>query len=307
MTPVKLAIVGVGKIARDQHLPVIAGSPDFELVAATSRHGVVEGVPNYPDIESLLAGDHGVQAVSLCQPPQYRHHAARVALEAGLHVFLEKPPGATVSEVDDLAGLAQAHGVTLVASWHSRHAPAVEPARAWLAGKRLRAVRVVWKEDVRRWHPGQDWIWRAGGLGVFDPGINALSIASHILPAFFLSEARLSFPENRAAPIAATLSFVTGAGTPIEAVFDFRQTGEQTWDIAVETDAGELLLSDGGASLAIDGALQPTLPEGEYRALYDRFAELIREGGSDVDLRPLKHVADAFLRGDREIVERFDD
>jgi D-galactose 1-dehydrogenase len=44
-------------------------------------------------------------------------------------------------------------------------------------------VNVIWREDVRVWHPGQDWIWQPGGLGVFDPGINALSIITHILPA----------------------------------------------------------------------------------------------------------------------------
>jgi D-galactose 1-dehydrogenase len=77
----------------------------------------------------------------------------------------------------------------------------VEAARSWLAERRLSAVRIDWREDVRRWHPGQAWIWEPGGLGVFDPGINALSIATRILPrAFFLTEGVLRFPENRARP-----------------------------------------------------------------------------------------------------------
>ena len=37
MAPIKLAIVGVGKIVRDQHLPAVAGNADFQLVAAASR------------------------------------------------------------------------------------------------------------------------------------------------------------------------------------------------------------------------------------------------------------------------------
>jgi hypothetical protein len=44
-------------------------------------------------------------------------------------------------------------------------------------------VEIVWHEDVRKWHPGQQWIWEPGGFGVFDPGINALSIATRIFPA----------------------------------------------------------------------------------------------------------------------------
>ncbi|MFX5656779.1 hypothetical protein ABTE24_21610, partial [Acinetobacter baumannii] len=52
-----------------------------------------------------------------------------------------------------------------------------------------RKVKVIWREDVRHWHPDQEWIWQPGGLGVFDPGINALSIVTEILPqAMFLKQ-----------------------------------------------------------------------------------------------------------------------
>ena len=46
----------------------------------------------------------------------------------------------------------------------------------------MKRLLVTWKEDVRHWHPGQQWIWEAGGFGVFDPGINALSIVTKIMP-----------------------------------------------------------------------------------------------------------------------------
>ena len=51
MSPIHLAIVGVGKIARDQHLPSIAKNPDFKLVAAASRHGTVDGIANFKSID----------------------------------------------------------------------------------------------------------------------------------------------------------------------------------------------------------------------------------------------------------------
>ena len=305
--PIRIGLVGVGKIARDQHLPVIGASPDFTLAAVASRQGTTDGVPNHRTLSEMLAARHGLEAVALCQPPQARFEAALAAIEAGLHVFLEKPPGASLAEVGLLAAAARARGVSLFASWHSRYASGVEPARRWLAGRRIRAVSIAWMEDVRHWHPGQDWIWDAGGMGVFDPGINALSIATHILPPFFLTGATLSVPENRQAPIAADLRFTDAAGTPIRAVFDWRQTGPQTWDIRVETEDGFLVLSRGGAVLTIDGRDQPLPPEAEYRGLYDRFAALVRSGASDVDLNPLTHVADAFLRGERRLVEAFTD
>lgn len=305
---IRIAIVGFGKIARDQHAPTIARSPDFDLVAVATRHDQPQDLPAFDSIEALLASDVAFDAVALCQPPQVRFSAALAALRAGKHVFLEKPPGATLSEVELLADEARTRGLSLFASWHSRYASGVAAAKRWLAAHPPTSVEIVWKEDVRHWHPGQQWIWQPGGLGVFDPGINALSIATEILPEpFFLQAGALSFPANREAPIAADLAFATASGTAVRAIFDWRQTGPQTWDIRAETAAGALVLSRGGSSLAIAGEAQPTADEAEYAGLYARFAELIRTRASDVDVAPMRHVADAFLRADRMAVEPFED
>ena len=305
---INLAIVGVGKIVRDQHLPAVAANAGYRLVAAASRHGKVDGIDNFTSIDEMLAAVPAIQAVSLCMPPQYRYEAAAKALAAGKHVFLEKPPGATLSEVEDLASMADARGLTLFASWHSRYAPAVEAAREFLAGTRIRSMRVAWKEDVRQWHPNQEWIWRAGGLGVFDPGINALSIVTRILPRpVFATGATLEFPGNREAPIAASITFTDAQGLDLVAEFDWRQTGRQQWDIVARTDAGEMMLSEGGARLSVDGVGVHDEPEQEYPMLYRRFAELVASGRSDVDTAPLRHVADAFMLGRRTVVDDFHD
>lgn len=306
-SPIKLGIVGVGKIVRDQHLPAVAKDSNYQLVAAASRHGKVDGIANYPSIEAMLAAEPGLEAVSLCMPPQFRYDAARAALEAKKHVFLEKPPGATVSEVEHLKTLADKNGVSLFASWHSRYAPAVEAARDFLASAKLTSAAINWKEDVRRWHPNQEWIWEPGGFGVFDPGINALSIATHILPPMFITSAALDFPENRAAPVAAHVAFRTSNGLPVTMELDWLQTGPQSWDIVADTDKGDMVLSGGGAKLAIDGKVVHDEPEAEYPILYKRFAEIVRAGASDVDLAPLQHVADAFMLGRRNVVEAFFD
>ena len=305
--PIKLGIVGVGKIVRDQHLPAVAKDGDYRLIAAASRHGKVDDIPNFPTIEAMLDAVPELEAVSLCMPPQYRYDAARTALIAKKHVFLEKPPGATVSEVEDLKRLAQANGVTLFASWHSRYAPAVEAARTFLSSAKISSAAIVWKEDVRRWHPNQDWIWAPGGFGVFDPGINALSIVTHILPAMFITSAVLDFPENRASPVAAHVNFRTSDGLPVTMELDWLQTGPQSWDILADTDKGKMVLSGGGTKLAVDGKVVHDEPEAEYPQLYRRFAELVRAGISDVDLAPLQHVADAFMLGKRNVVDAFFD
>lgn len=308
MAPIRLAVQGIGKIARDQHFPAIAANPAFRLAATVSRQPAgLDGVPHFSDLEALIAQGPAIDAIALCTPPQVRYPLAARAIEAGLRVFLEKPPGATLSEVVALRSLADAAGVTLFASWHSRYAAGVEPARQWLAGRRIEKVSIIWREDVRVWHPGQDWIWQPGGLGVFDPGINALSILTHILPEpVYLKDATLQFPQNRAAPIAADLHLADTLGTPIHMDLDWRQTGPQSWDIIVETDAGRLHLAKGGAVLTLPAGTQEN-PDIEYPGLYARFADLIRAGLSDVDTAPLCIVADSFLRGNRKTVEPFDD
>ncbi|MCT2401186.1 Gfo/Idh/MocA family protein [Novosphingobium mangrovi (ex Huang et al. 2023)] len=308
MDPIRIAVVGVGKIARDQHLPAIAGTPAFSLAATVSPHDPgAEGIPHLSSLEELLEKGPAIDAVALCTPPQVRYGLAVQALKRGIHVFLEKPPGATLSEVVALRDRADKVGVTLFASWHSRFAAGVAPARAWLAERRIENVSIVWREDVRVWHPGQAWIWEPGGLGVFDPGINALSILTHILPRpVFLKSATLSIPENRAAPIAADLSMCDTGGAEIHMDLDWRQTGPQSWDIIVETDAGTLKLSQGGAVLTTPTGTEHN-EDLEYPGLYSRFANLIRGGRSDVDMDPFRLVADAFLRGRRETVEAFND
>ena len=308
MEPIRIAVVGMGKIARDQHLPAIAGNAAFGLAATVSPHDPgVEGVAHHRSLDALLAEGPAVDAVALCTPPQVRYDLASQALARGVHVFLEKPPGATLAEVAALDDQARKVGVTLFAAWHSRFAAGVAPARAWLAERRIDRVAIVWREDVRVWHPGQAWIWEPGGLGVFDPGINALSIATYILPRpFFLKEATLTIPANRAAPIAAAIDFRDTAGAPITMDLDWRQTGPQSWDIIVETDAGTLKLSNGGAVLSLPSGTDHS-EDREYPGLYARFATLVRGGRSDVDTDPLRLVADAFLRGRRETSDAFHD
>lgn len=308
MTDLRIAIVGFGKIARDQHVGAIGATPGATLAAVASRNASLPGLPHFATIEELLEKGPPIDAVSLCTPPQVRRAQAAAALAAGKHVMLEKPPGTGIAELDPLIAMAAGAKRTLFATWHSRYAPAVEPARQWLAGRRIASVHISWKEDVRVWHPGQGWIWEPGGLGVFDPGINALSILTRILPQpVFVTAAELAFPVNCQAPIAANLSLTDIGGLPVSAEFDFRQTGPQSWDIVVETDQGRLTLSNGGARMAIDGKVLAEAPDEEYRGLYRRFVALAATGAIDVDLAPLRLVADAFLLGRRTVVEPFVD
>ena len=300
----KVALVGIGKIALDQHVPAIAASKDWELAATVSRKGSVEGVEAFTDFAAFLTARPDVKVVSLCTPPVPRYAYAEAALLAGRHVMLEKPPGATLAEVHALTALAVKNQLTLYTTWHSRMAYAVGPAKTWLADKTITKCHITWREDVRRWHPGQNWVFEPGGMGVFDPGVNALSIMTEILPKpVHLTEATLTFPENCQTAIAAALTF---SGN-VTADFDWRQEGPQTWDFDIETDAGTFALRMGGNRLEING--QEVAGEnfimGEYPALYTRMAALVAQNQNEVDLAPMTHLADALTLGRRQMAPAF--
>ncbi|MEO7178834.1 MAG: Gfo/Idh/MocA family oxidoreductase [Allosphingosinicella sp.] len=306
--PIRIAIVGYGKIAKDQHVPAIAANPNFVLAAVVSPRAPADaGVPLFPSTEAMLAAMAGeLDAVAVCTPPTVRLAVAQAAFEAGLDVLLEKPPAATLGEIEEIEHLGREAGRTLFTAWHSQHAAAVDAARAALAGKQVSALHIDWHEDVRKWHPGQEWIWAPGGFGVFDPGINALSIATRILPSrLFVREAMLSFPENKQTPIAARIAF-EGPEGKFGADLDWRYTEGERWTVKVETEDGRTVeLLDGGARMVLDGEPQGTEGPGEYPSLYARFAELVEARQSEVDRAPLRIVADAFLAGGRETVEPF--
>ncbi|MEO5707177.1 MAG: Gfo/Idh/MocA family oxidoreductase [Alteraurantiacibacter sp.] len=302
---IRLGIVGVGKIVHDQHVAAIAASPHFMLTATADPYAApLPGVPHYASLAAMLEAAPDIAAVAICTTPQARDALVFEAIAHGLHVLAEKPPATDVSRGEDMASAARLAGVTLFAAWHSRMAAGVAPARAWLASKAIERISIVWREDVCHWHPGQLWIDQPGGMGVFDPGINALSILTALLaePVTLVS-ASLDVPANWQTPIAARLTMHTLSGVPIAADFDFRQQGPQTWQIAIETNAGTLALDLGGAQLTLPGEppAEPALaaPDGEYAALYARFAELIGAGQSDFDLAPLALVADACRLGER--------
>jgi D-galactose 1-dehydrogenase len=308
--PHRIAIIGIGKIAQDQHLPVIAENANFKLAAIVSQRGVkVSGAPTFRTPAEMYEAVSDLDAVAICTPPPARYAIAREALAAGKHVLLEKPPTPTVSELFDLSADAQRRKRVMFTTWHSQYNTAVIEAKKQLAGSVIRSLDIQWKEDVRHWHPGQDWVWQPGGFGVFDPGINALSIVTKIMPEpIFLRSADLSFPANCATPIAASLAFKLASDAPAEltAEFDWRQTGEQTWDITIETTDNRVFkLIKGGSKLAIDGKVVAEAPPAEYEAIYERFDELLRRGESDVDPAPLQLVADAFMLGHRIAVEEF--
>ena len=301
----RIAVIGVGKIAQDQHLPVIDASDDFELAATVSTRGLShDGKPAFRSPAELYAAMPDVSLVSICTPPGIRHQYVREALDAGKDVMMEKPPTTTISELDDLIAHARRLDRVLYQTWHSQWNPAVDRTRAILAEQGVRSVRIDWRESVRKWHPGQDWVWEPGGFGVCDPGINALSIFTKIMPfPVFVDRARLTFPANRQTPVDVEIAFKSGQlhQPGLSAGFNWLEESGEIWTFTIETGAGDLIkLEGGGRSLTVNDELVLQHGDGEYAAMYEHFAGLLDRGESDVDAAPLRLMSDVFLMGARE-------
>ncbi len=305
MRPIKIAILGFGKIAADQHAPAIEGNPRFELVATSSRSG--QGVARtFADWRELIRAVDGLEAVAITTPPEPRYDYARECILAGLHCLLEKPPTAGLAEIADLACIAEAQQVSLFTTWHAQHHSTVNAAAKALAGKHILSMEILWHEDVHKWHPGQRWIWEPGGFGVFDPGINAFSIATKIFPGgLFVKSAELSVPDNAQTPIAADVTFSSPqADGPLKASLDWRRREGEEWTITIAAgDGTQLRLESGGSELLINDQAKEDDGPGEYPDIYRTFAELIDERRSLVDVAPLRLVADCLLVGERRTVE----
>jgi D-galactose 1-dehydrogenase len=307
--PIRIALIGYGKIAIDQHIPAIAANPDFALAAVVSARGEGPvGVPLFRTVEELPILDLGITAATHCNTPRARLASALATIRWPLHTMLEKPPAATLSEWELLAEAAQNRATTVMTAWHSRANEAVGQAASWLADKRIRRMHIQWHEDVRKWHPGQDWIWDAGGFGVFDPGINALSIATAILPFRpYVTRSTLLIPANRPMPIAAELAFAAnGWDGEITASFDWRAPQGEVWAIIVDSDGGRMELTGGGRQLRIDGETVLAHGDDEYPRLYAEFRRRMVGPQPLLDPAPLQLVADAFLLGKRLTVAAFE-
>ena len=305
MRKTRIAILGFGKIAADQHVPSIEKNPRFELVASSSRSGKGVG-QTFTDWRELIRSVDGLEAVAITTPPEPRYEIARECILAGLHCLLEKPPTTGLSEINDLACLADGEKVTLYTTWHARHHRAVAAAARALAGKRIESMEIKWHEDVCKWHPGQKWIWEPGGFGVFDPGINAFSIATKIFPGgLFVKSAELCVPQGAETPIAAEVDFQSPvADGPLSASLDWRRSEDEEWTVTVNTtDGTEVRLEDGGATLLLNGEKRSESGLGEYPDIYREFVELIDQRRSSVDVAPLRLVADCLLAGSRRTVE----
>src|SRR5207253_2845659 len=121
---------------------------DLRWLCDASEGRRAEFAERYPDakvageFEELLAADD-LDAVVIATPVPTHYPLARAALEAGKHVFVEKPPAMRVAEMEELIGLAEANGLVLMPGHLLLYHPGVQKLKELVDAGELGEVLVV--------------------------------------------------------------------------------------------------------------------------------------------------------------------
>jgi predicted dehydrogenase len=132
------------------------------------------------EFDDLLADD--VDAVVIATPVPTHYPLARAALEAGKHVFVEKPPAMRVAEMEELIGLAEARGLVLMPGHLLLYHPAVQKLKELVGSGELGEVLVVYgnRQNLGKIRTDENALW---SLGVHDLSVILYLIQEEIVEA----------------------------------------------------------------------------------------------------------------------------
>jgi len=132
----KVAIVGCGKIA-DAHAAQIQRIPGCEIIGTCDREELMARqlaerfhVKRYYDRLDILLREGRPDIVHITTPPQSHFEIGRQCLEAGCHIYVEKPFTIDAAESEELIGLADRAGLRLTVGTDEQFSPAARRMRA---------------------------------------------------------------------------------------------------------------------------------------------------------------------------------
>ena len=148
----RIGIAGCGRVAR-VHLARLVARGGVEIVGLadpdpSAARRLAEAVPGagsapiFADHKELLA-KAAPQALAIFAPHRSHYRPAMDALQAGCHVFIEKPLSTNTQEAVDIAGLARGRGRIVAVGHQYRLSPALIEARSRLRGGAIGPVRLV--------------------------------------------------------------------------------------------------------------------------------------------------------------------
>jgi predicted dehydrogenase len=296
------ALIGVGHVARNGHLPGWLARDDTTLVAAgdarpDGREAFLAAFPRarwYESAKALLAAERP-DFVDICTPPSLHAPLAGAALAAGCHVLCEKPLGISPQELDPLSALAGRSDRALVTVHNWSHAPALAKATELVRAGAIGRIRSARWETLRT-RPAVAagaGNWRAdpavaGGGVLVDHGWHALYVLRRWLGGRPQSlSARLERRKHPELAIEDTAEISMEWGGARVRVFLTWAADRRGNLVALEGEKGRLTLDGGFLTLSSDGAASrsfdlPSLAEGShhpewFHGVIDDFLREVRD------------------------------
>jgi predicted dehydrogenase len=188
---IRWGIIGTGRIASD-FTADLALLDDATVVAVGSRQQQTAddfadrfGIPHRHASYDALVADPDVDAVYVSTPHPGHHAAARLAIEAGKAVLVEKPFTLNASQAEDLVAAARAKRTFLMEAMWTRFLPHMRRIRELLTSGVLGDVRTVTADHGQRFLPPDPtsrlYDPALGGGALLDLGIYPVSFASYVL------------------------------------------------------------------------------------------------------------------------------
>ncbi|MDP9845642.1 Gfo/Idh/MocA family protein [Streptosporangium lutulentum] len=124
----KLAMIGLGDIAEKAYLPVLSALPGLDLHLCTRNQVTLDRLGDahriehrFTSVEELLGA--GVEAAFVHAATGAHVKIVEPLLQAGVHVYLDKPIAYTLAESERLVRLARERGRSLLVGFNRRRAP----------------------------------------------------------------------------------------------------------------------------------------------------------------------------------------
>lgn len=180
--PLRIGIVGLGKMGKIRS-ETIREHDDTILINATDPippTSGFEGVQLYPDFDAVIHSE--IDAVFVCTPNRFAPDVVVAALNAGKHVFCEKPPGRTMDDIERiLAAERDNPGLTLKFGFNHRYHFGIQEAKRIVDSEQY--GKILWMRGIygKGERPDQTEEWRddpeiAGGGILMDQGIHMLDL-----------------------------------------------------------------------------------------------------------------------------------
>ena len=183
----KIAFVGCGFVA-DFYRRCVAGHPELELTGVFDRNREHRerfsryfGVATYPDLDQLLADDQVEMVVNLTSVESH-YEVNRRSLEAGKHVFSEKPLATSFDHARELVELAERLGLGLSGAPSTLLSPAAQTlwklARSGEVG-RIRLAYVEMEDGNLRQSPYRSWRSESGAIWPYENEVRTGCVLEH--------------------------------------------------------------------------------------------------------------------------------